>query len=170
MAFKDFEKLSNAPRVGNPDKPLNEKEHAFVQHRATGLNKTASARLAGFSQPSKDGALVEQRPHVATALAREQALYLQASSVKRKDVIDGIVEAIERAKLKGEPMTEIAGWREIAKICGHYAPEVKKVQLSVSAQKLQSQYEEMSDEDLLELASADGATRLIEGECALVKD
>lgn len=148
----------------DPNKPLNEQEHIYVQHRATGLPKSASARLAGYKNPKDVCGDIEKRPHVAAALVAEQARYAEAAGVKRKDVIDGIREAIERAKLAGEPMTEISGWREIAKICGHYAPEVKKVELSTDAQKLLKRFEDMSDNDLLELAA--GAT--IEGECKVV--
>jgi hypothetical protein len=44
---------------------------------------------------------------------------------------------------------QIRGWVEIAKLLGYYAPEVKKLNLSVSGQVLMSKYEGTSDEELL---------------------
>lgn len=150
--------------TGSPDKPLSEQEFKYVQARATGLNKTASARLAGYANP-KDCGDVEDRPHVLAALRLEQAAYAQQSSISRQKVIDGIITAIDQAVIAADPMAQIAGWRELAKICGYYAPEVKEVKLSTDAQKLLHKFESMSDEQLLELASGGN---VIEGECRVV--
>ncbi len=52
----------------------------------------------------------------------------------------------------------IRGWTEIGKMLGHYAPEVKKVELSMNQRALMNKYEAMSDEELM-------AGIVIEGEC-----
>ena len=46
----------------------------------------------------------------------------------------------------------IAGWREIGRICGYYAPEKDlKVHVNVTAQRLIEKYETMSDAELAAL-------------------
>jgi hypothetical protein len=49
----------------------------------------------------------------------------------------------------------IAGAREVGKMLGLYAPEEKKIDLTINQERLLRQYEELSDDDLL---------RVIEGE------
>lgn len=65
----------------------------------------------------------------------------------------GLLDAIDRARLAGEPNTEINGWKEVSKMMGFYAPEIKKIDLTVTQGNLKSKFEQMSDQELLELAS-----------------
>lgn len=78
--------------------------------------------------------------------------------IKRIDVINGFLDSIEMAKLAADPGSMIRGWTEIGKMLGHYAPEVKKVELSMNQRALMNKYEAMSDEELM-------AGIVIEGEC-----
>jgi phage terminase small subunit len=72
--------------------------------------------------------------------------------VTRAKVLEELQAAIEVARLKDDPMAMIAGWREIAKICGYYAPERRKLEVSVDGAALQAKFAAMSDEGLLALA------------------
>ena len=47
----------------------------------------------------------------------------------------------------------ITGWREIAKMCGYYAPERKQIELRDGHDVLWAQLEAMSDAQLLELCA-----------------
>jgi hypothetical protein len=60
-------------------------------------------------------------------------------------------------------MAQIAGWREIAKICGLYAPEVKEFRLTGSQEAKMKELQTLSDDQLLELAGS-----VIEGESTRV--
>jgi hypothetical protein len=51
--------------------------------------------------------------------------------------------------MMADPMGMIAGAREAGKMLGLYAPEEKKVDLTINQQRLRSQFEEMSDEELM---------------------
>jgi hypothetical protein len=65
----------------------------------------------------------------------------------------------------GEPFPKKGngGWSETAKVLGLYAPEVKKIEMSMNQQRLQSKFESMSDADLVDII--EGRTPLtIEGE------
>jgi hypothetical protein len=163
------ERFDQIVPVGNPDKVLNEQELAYVRHRAAGLNQTAAARLAGYAEPSASGGQLDKRPHIIAAMAVEAKAYEAQSDMKRKDVIEGIKAAIDQAVLMADPMAQIAGWRELAKICGYYAPEVKELKLSTDAQKLLKKFEDMTDEQLLELAARD-AQPVLEAEYREVHD
>jgi hypothetical protein len=69
----------------------------------------------------------------------------------RQKVIDGLKEAIDIARTMSDPQTMVAAWREIARICGYYAPEVKKLELSVIGATHISQIQDMTDEELTKL-------------------
>ena len=45
----------------------------------------------------------------------------------------------------------IAGWREIGKMLGYYAPERKQVQLSVDARAQRNELARMTDAELAQL-------------------
>jgi hypothetical protein len=101
---------------------------------------------------------------VTHALLEEARMNLQrASNIRKKDVILGVLDAIDRARMAGEPNTEINGWKEVSKLMGFYAPEVKRIDLNVTQGKLKSKFEQMSDQELLEMASR----TVIEGEYEL---
>jgi hypothetical protein len=71
------------------------------------------------------------------------------TTLKRLDTINGILEAIEMARVIADPGVMIKGWVEIGKILGHYAPEVKKIEITTNQRHVRHQLESMSDEDLL---------------------
>ncbi len=97
---------------------------------------------------------------VQSILDEARANLRRASNIKKADVVLGVLDAIDRAKLAGEPNTEINGWKEVAKLLGHYAPEVKRIDLTLTQGRIKSKFEQMSDEELFELASRN----VLEGE------
>lgn len=150
-----------------PHRELTEEEHLYVQARAKGIGHTSACRAAGWSPKSYPAAhQLEIRPSIREALKKERAAYARQANVSRKDVIDGLTEAINQAKLQADPMAQIAGWREVAKICGHYAPEVKKIELDGTAKRMLQKFETLSDAELLEYASGD----IIDAECVEVPE
>ncbi len=83
-------------------------------------------------------------PPVRAALAPE-------TKPTRAAVLEGFQEAIELARLRGDPSAMIAGWREIAKMHGYYAPERKQVRLSIDARVQRAELQQMTDAELFEL-------------------
>lgn len=81
--------------------------------------------------------------------------------ITRDDVIHGMREAVDRARLLGEPMTEITGWEKIAKLLGFEPAKRVDVNLNASIDATVSHVRRMSDADLVRLA---GATDIIDGE------
>ena len=154
--FKKFNKVNM-----NPDAPLTEREAKYVAFRAQGLAIKTAYRMAGYA--GGDAKLLEQRPKVLAALSLEHVKYAAQAQLKRQDIIDGIVSAIEQAKLLADPSVQIQGWKELGKLCGFYAPEVKRVELSIGAGRLKSKFEQMTDAELLEMMS--GESQTLDGEC-----
>ena len=87
-------------------------------------------------------------------LRQGEAEIAAEAHVTRAAVLHGFQEAIELGRSRSDPGAMIAGWREIAKMCGFYAPERKCVELSTEGLALRTRYEEMSDEELGNLIAA----------------
>ena len=75
------------------------------------------------------------------------------AQVTRADVLNGFEEAIDLARSRSNPAAMVAGWREIAKMCGYYAPERKEVRVSVAGSTLLNEIECMPDAELLALVT-----------------
>lgn len=69
-------------------------------------------------------------------------------------MLAGLLEAVEQARAQSNPMGMIAGLREIGKMLGFYAPEVKKVDLNVAGQVELKRMNQMSDAELLAMIKA----------------
>lgn len=138
------------PRYGK-----SEEQMLFVKNSARGFNPTVAARMAGYANPKLAGHRLIHKDWVRQAIAIERALYVRASGMSKAKVMQGILDAINRAVLAGEPMTEISGWREVAKMCGYYEPVKHKLEVDVRGHIVVQKLQGMSDADLLKLAEGD---------------
>ena len=155
--------------VLNPDAPLTEMQRQFVTYFVDQqMTQTAAARAAGFSNPGTAANQMMQHPKIERAIAERRAEYAAASQVTKKRVIDGFLESIEMAKIKADPLTMIAGWREVGKMCGFYEPTKAKIEVSVQGQVLIQRLNAMSDEELLKLAEGD--PNVLEGEVTVIEE
>ncbi|CAB4131097.1 Terminase small subunit [uncultured Caudovirales phage] len=134
---------------------LTPKQEAFVQARVSGMNCVQAAQAAGYSFPKVKGYQTEIQPAVQLALKKEWAKAEKMAEMSKKKVMDGMLYAIDQAKLLADPSAQIAGWREVAKICGYYEPQKVKLEVSVSAKRMFSQFETLSDDELLKIAEAE---------------
>jgi hypothetical protein len=155
-----------SPRVEKttPLAGLNEREKKFALFVAEGKSATKATQLAGYSTKGS-GTQTDrllQRPDVINAVHHLQRRYEESIVASRKMVLEGFLEAIEQARLQADPAVQIAGWREVGKMCGYYAPEVKEVNVNVGAKRIIGQLEVMSDAELLEMIEKD--REAIEGE------
>lgn len=130
---------------------LTEKQRKYAQARAKGLSHTAAAAQAGYSS-AESAQDLKDHPLVLAAVQKEQERFEKKNDVTREKVFAGLMESIEMAKLQGEPMTMVAGWREIGKMAGYYAPETRRIEISASGHVTIQQLQSMSDAELLKLA------------------
>lgn len=124
-------------------KPLTKKQQTYIDEKMMGRSPSV---LLGNVQDCDNSKRTQEE------LAKQQQLLALDVGITRQDVVNGIMEAINRAKLQAEPATEIAGWKEIGKILGHYAPEVKKVVLTDDQDKVIRKLESLTTAELLALA------------------
>ena len=69
-------------------------------------------------------------------------------------MLAGLLEAVEQARVQSNPAAMVSGLREIGKMLGFYAPEVKKVDLNVAGQVELKRMNQMSDVELLKIIAA----------------
>lgn len=152
-----------APRKQSAVVDLTEKQAVYVDARGRGKGRRTAAAEAGYADPERNSHKIENLPAVQGAIERERANYRLVSGITRQDVLDGMMEAINQGKLLADPQAQIAGWREIAKIHGYYAPEVKKIELTGNQQRKVSQLENLTDQELLEMAALEGEFEDVSG-------
>ncbi len=134
----------------DPNKPLTEKMKRFVQAWAEGDTIPNATLRAGYAGDGV-GYRLARMPNVLALKAQHEAHYQEAVQMTRKKVMDGMLEAIEMAKLMSEPASMIAGWREVGKICGYYAPVEHKIKVDVSGNVVHQRLTGMSDAELLDM-------------------
>jgi len=101
---------------------------------------------------------------VQAALKMEIEAYREIAQTSREEVIAGIKDAIGQAKLIADPGTQIKGWTELAKMLGYYAPEVKRIDISVNADRARMKLETLPDSELLEIIAGSKNLPVLEGE------
>jgi hypothetical protein len=113
-----------------------------------GLAPKAAARMLGYG----DHKPLINNPAIAAAISQEQQLTVEDSQMSRQKVIEGFKEAIDIARMKSDPMVMVTGWREIGRLCGFYEPTRHKVEVSVNGTVQLRKMQEMTNEELLQLA------------------
>ena len=99
------------------------------------------------------------RDDVKQYVKNMQAANAKKVNVTREQVLEGMLEAIEHAKMVGEPGTEIRGWEAISKMQGYNAPEKHVHDLPDDTKKLLEELRRTDDSRLAELA---GSQNLLE--------
>lgn len=139
------------------------KKEKLVEAIADGMSIAKAAEVAGYSDPSNAyHALRDQELREQLAQARSELK--DATKLKRIDIIEGMLDAIQHAKMCSDPGTMIRGYAEIAKMLGFYEPEKKIVELTTNQGRIRQKFEIMSDEELLGIMNG----TVIEGEATLV--
>lgn len=118
---------------------LSAREQIYVDARMNGSPPHAAARIAGYKDPAKQAQTLEADGNIR--LAVEYTLRCRSHELEytRNDIVAGFRDAIACAATATEM---IAGWREIAKITGAYAPA------QVEHKHSKSDVEQMSDAEL----------------------
>jgi phage terminase small subunit len=133
------------------------RQNQFVAEYALSRNATSAAIKAGYSPRTarQTGSENLTKPDIRAAVAEYEQVAAERLAVSREKVLVELQEAIDLAREQRNPMAMIAGWREIAKICGYYAPERQRVEVTGDGWRLRGQFEQLSDAELLALTSAE---------------
>ncbi len=135
---------------------LTPKQQLFVAEYVIDHNGAAAAVRAGYSARSGKQIANEllTKPDLRAAVAAQEALVAAEVGMTRQRVVRELLEAVELARKQANPAGMIAGWREIARICGLYAPE--RLTVGVEAVGTENDFVRMSDTELLAIVADTG--------------
>ena len=127
------------------------RQNQFVLEYALSRNATSAAIKAGYSPRTarQTGSDLLSNPYIRSMVARHEAAAAECLDVTRERVLAELEKAIDVAREQRNPAAMIAGWREVARICGYYAPERQRLDVTVEGWRLRSQFEAMTDAELL---------------------
>lgn len=134
-------------------------KRAYTLARMSGENRSKSAIIAGLDVENltrnDDLALLPK-------LVKDEGAKNEATiKMTREQVMQGLMDAADMARLAGEPMAMVSAWKEIGRMCGYYAPDVTKkileIGVSESAKKALAL---LPDDDLYRFAHA----KIVKGE------
>ena len=135
-----------APRALTAD------EEKFLYNlEVLGMTQLRAAQLAGVASPQD----VLRRADVVTARTKLREAVRARAAITKDDVVHGIKDAIDQAVLITDPMAQIAGWREIAKMLGYDAPREVRVTISHDLSMRRRQIAQLPDDALVEMLGAD---------------
>ena len=128
---------------------LTAEEAQFVYNcEVLGLPVKAAAVQAGMPPT------MISRPHIQQARELLKREIRGNLAITKEDVVFGITEAIHRARILAEPMTEIVGWEKVAKLLGYNEPQKIDVNITSSIDALKGHVRGMSDADLARVVGA----------------
>ena len=131
---------------------LSEQETLFLYHvEVVGLPVMRAAELCSVKSPH----YLLKKPHMVAARAKFREAIRGDVAFTREDVAFGYKEAIDQAKLLGDPMAQIAGWREIAKLNGYDKQATITFNVHGTIEDFKKQLVNMPTDKLLELAGTD---------------
>ena len=111
------------------------------------------AVMTGAPMPASvlNPTLVLRSETVKQEIARARTEISDATTLKRLDVVEGILDGIGVARMMSDGGNVIRGWVEISKILGLAVPEVKTINLNIHQDRLKAKFETLSDAELLEI-------------------
>ena len=127
---------------------LTPRQQLFVEHYLVDSNGARAAVAAGYGRAGarvRAHRLITANAAVRAEIARRQAQDSRHLQIERRDVIKGLLEAVEVARQQREPAAMIAAWKALATMLGFMAPQRHQVEVSASA----GDFERMSDAELL---------------------
>jgi phage terminase small subunit len=130
----------------------------YADARVRGNSRRESAIVAGYGTGGLSE--LERGKEIQAEIKRIRDELAKNANVSKEDVVAGLLQAADMAQITADVPSMIAAWRELGRLLGHYAPEVKKVEKGLSKGDLLKAMDELTDEELQRIAQG----RVIEGE------
>ena len=150
------------PSSNNKRKPsvVNPKPKILSDAILEGATLSEASRSAGLHVSNACAAL--RTKAVQSYLAEARAEIEEISTLKRLDVLNLFIEAIDMARTLADPAQMINGAKEVGKMLGFYEPERISIEHSGTVTAMAAKFKQLTDEELYEIASKRAKT--IEGE------
>lgn len=136
------------------------KQKRFIKEYALDHNAAAAARRAGYSangaKVTASRLLTSPNPVLIAAIQEKEAENARDLGLRREDILQGLIDAVEQAKLIADPLAQVAAWKELGKLCGFYRPESVCKEASDRGRAYMESMASLSDAELI---------AIIEGEC-----
>lgn len=143
-AQQDSSDLTHALPPGMPVEEIN-----FVYNvEVLGLPARKAASMAGMPVSR----IVA--PHIIQARELVKRELNGAMAITKEDIIRRMDDAVYRAQLLSEPMTEIIGLEKMAKLMGYDAPKKVDINVTASLDVLRENVKSMGDAELTRLIGA----------------
>ena len=139
-----------------------EKVKIFIEEMGLGRMPTQAARRAGYASPYKVGKDLIADPDILAQIQEIQLVNRRNAEMGREEVMANLLEAYRMAKLTDDPQSMIRAMAEVNRMCGHYAPEKKEIELTGHATVVHAEIQALSKEDLLKLLGEPEETPLLE--------
>lgn len=140
------------------------RQKKYIEARAKGLGRPTSAIIAAGDENA--ASRLESSPTVKEELAKVRAAMAINSGVTKEEILEMLKDAAVLAKMQGDATGLVAAARELGKMLGFYAPEVKKTLLGVDQATLKKALQDMGEDELLRIANS----KAIEGEFVKIED
>ena len=139
---------------------LSAKQARFVAEYLVDGNGTQAAIRAQYGVAGAGVAAMRllKNVYVQAALQAQQSADATRLCLRREDVLAALLEAVDQARAQSNPASMIAGLREIGKMLGFYAPEMKRVEVSAAGQVDLNHLNRLSDAELLAIIGAGRAS------------
>lgn len=144
------------------------KQERFADRILQGHSAHDAARAAGYhpSQASK----VMRQEDIQALIAKGRNELSSVTTIRRLDVMNMFLEAIDMARTLADPGQMINGADKIAKMMGYYAPETKRIELTGDQKVFSSKLRALTDAELYEIAHGNAtASDIIELEPSEVR-
>ena len=135
------------------------KQLRWIDEYLVDFNGSASAVRAGYSPKTARAIACEllTKPHIQAVLQAKQGALAEKLRITRQGVVQGLLEAVDMGRVQQNPGAMIGALREVAKMLGFYAPQVKRVELSAPQSGAYRDLASWSDAQLLDAISTDNA-------------
>ena len=154
------------PKASKPKEPrepsvvVNEKQKVFADLILEGKSKSVAARAAGYHPSNVDNVMRQEEVQHYLDEARKELTDL--ATIKRVDVLNIFMEAIDMARTLADPSQMINGADKVAKMMGYYAPETLKLEVEQNSKSLANKFRQLSDAELYEIAA--NRAKVVDGE------
>jgi phage terminase small subunit len=127
-----------------------------------GRQMTVAARRAGWSDAYRMAKELLEDPDIVARIAELQMENARKSEMAREDVLTNLLRAFRLAEQQDDPQSMVRAMAEVNRMCGHYAPEKKQIEVTGEIKHIQQQLETIPKEELLRMIGEQEETPLLE--------
>jgi phage terminase small subunit len=154
--------ITNAQReksIVTKREEIQAKQKAYADALVMGATKKDAALAAGYHPSSMSN--VQRQEEVQLLVNEARSELRDISTIKKLDVLDIMIEAIDMARTLADPAQMINGAREVGRMMGFYEPETIKIEHNVNHNVMATKFKQMTDEELYAIASKQA--KVVEG-------